>query len=53
MEDGLFGDMKTGMKSIREAEEYVIHPNQIKNLKLGQTLLYCLLPTTKPTPLLD
>ena len=30
-----------GMKSVREVEEYVIHPNQIKNLKLGQALLYC------------
>ncbi len=29
------------MKSVREVEEYVIHPNQIKNLKLGQALLYC------------
>ena len=40
-EDGIFGDTKTGMKSVREVEEYVIHPNQIKNLKLGQALLYC------------
>jgi len=40
-EDGFFGDTKTGMKSVREVEEYVIHPNQIKNLKLGQALLYC------------
>ena len=29
------------MKSVREVEEYVIHPNQIKNLRLGQALLYC------------
>ena len=40
-ENGIFGDTKTGMKSVREVEEYVIHPNQIKNLKLGQALLYC------------
>jgi hypothetical protein len=40
-EDGIFWDSKTGMKSVREVEEYVIHPNQIKNLKLGQALLYC------------
>jgi len=39
-EDGFFGDTKTGMKSVREVEEYVIHPNQIKNLKLSQALLY-------------
>lgn len=40
-EDGFFGDSKTGMKSVRDAEEYVIHPNEIKKLKLGQALLYC------------
>lgn len=40
-EDGLFGDTKTGMKSVREVEEYVVHPNEIKKLKLGQALLYC------------
>lgn len=40
-ESGLFGDRKTGAKSIREVEEYVIHPNEIKKLKLGQALLYC------------
>lgn len=40
-EDGLFGDTKTGMKSVREVEEYVIHPNEIKKLKRGQALLYC------------
>ncbi|MBP9682475.1 MAG: type IV secretory system conjugative DNA transfer family protein [Bacteriovorax sp.] len=40
-EDGFFGDTKTGMKSVREVEEYVIHPNEIKKLKRGQALLYC------------
>ncbi len=40
-EEGIFWDSKTGQKSVREVEEYVIHPNQIKNLKLGQALLYC------------
>jgi len=40
-EVGLFGDTKTGAKSMREVEEYVIHPNEIKKLKLGQALLYC------------
>ncbi|MGZ3807082.1 MAG: type IV secretory system conjugative DNA transfer family protein, partial [Bacteriovorax sp.] len=40
-EDWLFGDRKTGAKSVREVEEYVIHPNEIKKLKLGQALLYC------------
>ena len=37
----LGGDNKTGAKSMREVEEYVIHPNVIKKLKLGQALLYC------------
>jgi type IV secretory pathway TraG/TraD family ATPase VirD4 len=40
-ENGFFGDTKTGAKSMREVEEYVIHPNEIKKLKLGQALLYC------------
>jgi len=37
----LFGDTKTGMKSVREVEEYVVHPNELKNLKMGQALLVC------------
>jgi len=40
-EDGAWGVTKTGAKSVREVEEYVIHPNVIKKLKLGQALLYC------------
>jgi len=37
----LFGDTKTGMKSVREVEEYVVHPNELKSLKMGQALLVC------------
>ena len=37
----LFGDTKTGMKSVREVEEYVVHPNKLKNLKMGEALLVC------------
>lgn len=37
----LFGDTKTGMKSVREVEEYVVHPNELKNLKMGEALLVC------------
>lgn len=40
-EDRLLGSAKTGMKSVREVEEFIIHPNKIKNLKKGQALLYC------------
>ena len=40
-EEGIFWDNKTGQKSVREVEEYVVHPNQIKKLKLGQAFLYC------------
>jgi len=32
---------KTGMKSVREVEEYVVHPNELKSLKMGQALLVC------------
>lgn len=35
----IFEDTKTGMKSVREVEEYIIHPNQLKNLKTGEALL--------------
>ena len=27
--------------SVREVEEYVVHPNELKNLKTGQALLVC------------
>lgn len=37
----IFGDTKTGMKSVREVEEYVIHPNELKSLKMGEALLVC------------
>jgi type IV secretory pathway TraG/TraD family ATPase VirD4 len=41
-EEGLiFGDTKTGMKSVREVEEYVVHPNELKSLKTGEALLVC------------
>lgn len=41
-EEGFFfGDTKTGMKSVREVEEYVVHPNELKSLKMGQALLVC------------
>ena len=37
----IFGDTKTGMKSVREVEEYVVHPNELKSLKTGEALLVC------------
>lgn len=40
-EEGLFFDRDTGMKSIREVEEYVVHPNTLKNLRTGEVLLIC------------
>lgn len=50
-EEFFFGDTKTGMKSVREVEEYVVHPNELKSLKTGEALLvstkvdvhYCLM----------
>ncbi len=39
-EEGFFfGDTKTGMKSIREVEEYVVYPNELKGLKTGEALV--------------
>jgi hypothetical protein len=35
---GFFGDSATGVKSKREVEEYVVHPNRIKQLSQGEVL---------------
>lgn len=40
-EEGVLWDSKTGQKSVREVEQFIIHPNEIKNLSRGQALLYC------------
>ena len=40
-EEGLLFDSDTGMKSIREVEEYIVHPNTLKNLRAGEVLLIC------------
>jgi type IV secretory pathway TraG/TraD family ATPase VirD4 len=37
----LFGNSRTGMKSIRQTEEFVVHPNVLKRLQTGQALLVC------------
>ena len=34
--DGLLGMRQTGMKSLREVEEYVVHPNRLKDLQQGE-----------------
>lgn len=36
VEDGFFGTKKTGMKSVRDVEEYVVHPNRLKDLQQGE-----------------
>lgn len=33
------GDTRTGMKSVREVEEFVIHPNRIKKIEQGEALV--------------
>ncbi|MBY0385045.1 TraM recognition domain-containing protein [bacterium] len=38
MQDGWLSTESTGMMSRREVEEFVIHPNQIKNLSQGELL---------------
>ena len=35
-EDGFLGETYSGMKSVREVEEYVVHPNRIKELHQGE-----------------
>ncbi len=34
----LFFDIPTGKKSTREVEEFIIHPNEIKSLKVGECI---------------
>ena len=34
----LFGHRDTGIRAVREAEEYILHPNAIKDLRQGQVL---------------
>lgn len=43
----LFGDEKTGMKSIKEVDEYVIHPNIIRSLPVGECVLVQKYPISK------
>ncbi len=40
-EEGFIFDRRTGVKSVRESEEYIIHPNNLKNLDRGEALLVC------------
>ncbi len=42
----LFGDEKTGMKSIKEVDEYVIHPNTIRSLTVGECVMVGKYPTS-------
>ncbi|MBK7845665.1 MAG: hypothetical protein IPJ71_18630, partial [Bdellovibrionales bacterium] len=35
---GLLWDQNTGEKSVRDTEEFVVHPNQIRQLGQGQVL---------------
>ena len=43
----LFGDEKTGMKSIKEVDEYIIHPNVIRSLGVGECVLVQKYPSSK------
>ena len=35
VEDGFFGSTPTGVKSVREVEEFIIHPNELAELSRG------------------
>jgi hypothetical protein len=35
----LFGDEKTGMKSVREVDEFIIHPNTVRSLGVGECVM--------------
>jgi hypothetical protein len=42
----LFGDEKTGMKSIKEVDEYAIHPNIVRSLAVGECVMVAKYPTS-------
>ncbi len=33
------GDTRTGMKSVRDVEEFIVHPNRVKNIRQGEALV--------------
>jgi type IV secretory pathway TraG/TraD family ATPase VirD4 len=43
----LFGDEKTGMKSIKEVDEFLIHPNIIRSLSVGECVMVTKYPQAK------
>jgi hypothetical protein len=43
----LFGDEKTGMKSIKEVDEFAIHPNVIRSLSVGECVMVTKYPQSK------
>ena len=45
--DWLFGERKTGMKSIKEVDEFVIHPNVIRSLNVGECVMVQKYPRSK------
>lgn len=45
--DWLFGEQKTGMKSVKEVDEYIIHPNVIRSLGVGECVLIQKYPRSK------
>jgi copper ion binding protein len=40
VEKGFFGHNDTGMKSVRDVEEYVVHPNELKGLRQGEFFVH-------------
>lgn len=45
--DWLFGERKTGMKSIKEVDEFMIHPNVIRSLNVGECVVVQKYPSSK------
>jgi type IV secretory pathway TraG/TraD family ATPase VirD4 len=40
VERGIFWDHDTGIKSVRDVEEYVVHPNELKQLQQGEFFVH-------------
>lgn len=47
VETGFFSEGPTGMKSVREVEEFLIHPNEIKNLRVGECVVISKYPKAR------
>ena len=50
--DRIFGiEIDTGKRSKREVDEFNVHPNEVKSLKVGECIRVSKYPGSRPTKL--